>query len=366
MSKKIFISAIEYSANIHALKLIQSLKDSNLDFEIFGIFDEKIINKKSQFSPNDFRIMGFSGIIKLIPKYFKIKNQLTNLATKCDVAIFIDSSSFNIPIIKNMQNKTNTKIIYYILPQVWAWKRYRAKLLSKLCDELWGIIPFEKDYYPQDSNISYVGHPLLDEIPYSNTNKQNTNKIALMPGSRKGEIKNLFSIFKEVSQKIPNKKFILIAPKSFQNRDLNKIYGEIDNIEISFDPYTALKECEFAFVCSGTATLETTLLGIPTILAYKTRVLDFLIARSLVKLKFVGLANIFLSYKYHKSINNTNIQAPIHPEFLQFFDAQCLLDAYYNFDYDKFFKEKESLISYLEHGSAKICTNKLQNFYKNK
>ena len=363
MSKKIFISAIEYSANIHALKLIQSLRNLNLNFEIYGIFDEQIINQKSQFSPNDFRVMGFSGIVKLIPKYFDIKNKLAHLAMQCDIAIFIDSSSFNIPIIKKIQN---TKIIYYILPQVWAWKGYRAKLLSTLCDELWGIIPFEKDYYPKDSNICYVGHPLLDEIPYSNTKKQNTNKIALMPGSRKSEIKNLFPIFKEVSQKIPDKKFILIAPKNFQNKNLKHIYGEIENIEISFEPYNTLKECEFAFVCSGTATLETTLLGIPTILAYKTRMLDFLIAKSLVKLKFIGLANIFLSYKYHKNINKKKLQAPIHPEFLQFFNAQSLIDAYHNFDYERFFKEKESLINYLEYGSAKICANKLQNFYKNK
>ncbi|MBD5164287.1 lipid-A-disaccharide synthase [Helicobacter sp.] len=392
---KIFVSAIEYSANIHLANLVKSLQQARVPFVLYGIFDSALLHQRllesqtsspnttdstnlfqSAYNPESFRVMGFVGILRLIPKFFKLKQELAQIALKCDIALFMDSSSFNIPLIqtirKSLRNKSQKPphIIYYILPQVWAWKPKRAKILSEICDELWGILPFEKDFYPKTAQITYVGHPLLDAIPYSLDTPQESQKIAFMPGSRKSEIRALFPIFSQLAKtlKSQGKSAILIAPKVFEKCDLNAIYGDISAFEISFDTYLGLRQCAFAFVCSGTATLESTLLGIPTILAYKAKPLDYLIAKSLVKLNYIGLANIFLEFHvFNAPKNNPNPAIfPIHPEFLQKnVSVENLQNAYACFDYRHFFEQKKILFQYLAHGSAESCAKKLQNFAKN-
>ena len=368
---RIFVSALEYSANIHLYYLLNALQKREVDFEICGIFDAKVLKIESTFSPNEFRVMGFVGVLGLIPKFFRIKKSLVALAKECDFALFMDSSSFNIPLLKSLhQAKNKPHLVYYILPQVWAWKPYRAKILSVFCDSLWGILPFEGHYYPKTSNFSYVGHPLLDEIPFSYTKVNSSNLIAFMPGSRISEIKALFPIFKKLIKHLKkiNKKGLLIVPKHFKNRNLLEIYGDLEDFEISFETYEGLGRCEFAFVCSGTATLESTLLGIPTILVYKARWLDYWIAKRLVKLNYIGLANIFLEFlAYGLPKNNNNPQNfPIHPEFLQDqVKVEALLKAFYEFDNEKFFAQKKKLMEYLKNGSAENCARKIENFVKN-
>lgn len=370
---RIFVSALEYSANLHLMRLLSLLKAKGVCFCLCGIFDDKVLEGyHSDFSPLEFRVMGFSGILKLLPTFFKTKSQLITLANSCEIALFMDSSSFNLPLIQALFKQTHKKpyLIYYILPQVWAWKAYRAKILSETCDALWGILPFEKDFYPSNANLHYVGHPLLDSIPYSFNKQQNTHKIAFMPGSRKAEIRSLFPIFQRLATlfKQRGKTPLLIVPNTFKQQELNKIYGDVSDFIVVFDTYTGLKECSFAFVCSGTATLESTLLGIPTILAYKTRWLDYSIAKSLVQLNFIGLANLFLEfYTYQSPRNNPNPEiAPIHPEFLQHsVTPQNLLYAYENYDYAHFFSQKAKLLEYLQHGSAEICAKNLENLIKN-
>ncbi|TLD87828.1 lipid-A-disaccharide synthase [Helicobacter sp. MIT 05-5294] len=409
---KLFVSAIEYSANIHLANLLKSLQQSQTPFILYGIFDSTLLqqilgkipeianqteantldssqdsNKTTSmnytyfsqniYNPESFRIMGFVGILKLIPTFFKLKAKLAQIALQCDMALFMDSSSFNIPLIQSIRKLSSQtqpfkkpRIVYYILPQVWAWKPKRAQILSEICDELWGILPFEATFYPKTSTITYVGHPLLDAIPYSFDSPQKTQNIAFLPGSRKSEIRALFPIFNQLAKdlKSQGKNAILIIPKAFEKQDLSAIYGDICAFEISFDTYAGLKKSEFAFVCSGTATLESTLLGIPTILAYKAKLLDYWIAKALVKLNYIGLANIFLEFHLFKTPkkNPNPSNFPIHPEFLQK-DANVknLKNAYLHFDYAHFFEQKKILLEYLAYGSAESCAKKIKNFAKN-
>jgi len=335
---KILVSAIERSANIHLKEILK-----HLDAQIIGIFDkslgEPIIDLQS------LSIMGFIDALKKLPLFFKLKEEMVSLAKDADKVLLIDSSGFNLPLAKKIKQKyPNTQIIYYILPQAWAWRRGRIKELEKYIDKLCSILPFEKDYYSKNASIEYVGHPLLDEIKEFKKDLTKSNRVAFLPGSRKGEIKKLMPIFKEVRKKI-DKKAVVVIPEYFSKKDIEEIYGELLDFEISHNTHETLFKSEFAFICSGTATLESALIGTPFILAYIAKTIDYFIAKNLVNLKYVGLANIFMD----RFLNET-----IHPEFIQNeVSSKNLLEAYKNYNKEDFFKKSLLLRDYLKHGSSK-------------
>jgi lipid-A-disaccharide synthase len=259
----------------------------------------------------------------------------------------MDSSGFNLPLAKKLKKHyPNLEIIYYILPQAWAWKRGRIKVLEQTIDKLASILPFEPSYYSPTAPITYVGHPLLDEITLQKENLDDHNgTIAFMPGSRKGEIQRLLPLFDELRKKM-NKKAVLIIPKQFSDDQIEDIYGEYrQHFELSKTTHETLKKAEFAFICSGTATLEATLIGVPFILAYIANPIDFFIAKKLAHIEHVGLANIMM------------LQAKeglVHPEYLQDdVTLENLLNAYHSYDYQNYEKQAKKLKSYLNHGSAK-------------
>jgi len=165
-----------------------------------------------------------------------------------------------------------------------------------------------------------------------------------MPGSRKSEISRLLPIFKEVRTKLSEKKALIIIPPSFSEEKIASLYGDISMFEISRDTHTALTESEFAFICSGTATLEAALIGIPFTLAYIAKKVDFFIGTKLLGIKQVGLANIILT-----NYNNTTL----HNEILQEeVTVDNLLKEYYNTDREIFAQKAEELRAYLGHGSS--------------
>ena len=207
--------------------------------------------------------------------------------------------------------------------------------------------------YSDKNKITYVGHPLLDEIKDFKQELSNTNKIAFMPGSRKTEISNLMPIFKELIKKIPNKEYILIIPAKFNNEYIKKIYGDISGFTISKNTHEALKDSEYAFICSGTATLEAALIGTPFTLSYIAKKFDFFIGKMFVKLNFVGLANIFFE-KMGKPA--------LHSEFLQEdVSLNNLLNDYENMDKKLFFENSKLLRDYLKNGSSQNVSKIIQN-----
>ena len=205
-------------------------------------------------------------------------------------------------------------------------------------------MPFEKDYYSKNAPIEYVGHPLLDEIKEFKKDLIESDTVAFLPGSRKAEIKKLMPVFKEVRKKI-DKKAVVVIPKHSSKKDIKDIYGDIKDFEISHNTHQTLLKSEFAFICSGTATLESALIGTPFILAYIAKTIDYFIAKNLVDLKYVGLANIFMD-RFSNEI--------IHPEFIQNeVSSKNLLEAYKNYKKEDFFKKSLLLRDYLKHGSSK-------------
>jgi lipid-A-disaccharide synthase len=343
---KILVSALEHSANVHLKTLYKELDNT----ELIGIFDSSL--GKPIVDLRSLAIMGFVDVIKKLPFFFKLNSQMLDLADDADKVLLIDSSGFNLPLAKKIKKKYPQKeIIYYILPQAWAWKKKRIKVLEKTVDKLFSILPFEKDYYSKSAPITYVGHPLLDQIKlFKNSLNKEVEKVVFMPGSRKGEISKLMPIFHQVRESL-NVEAIIVVPEFFSDQERKDLYGDLNNFIIRHNAHQELYEADFAFICSGTATLEASLIGIPFTLAYIAKPLDYFIASNLVKLNYIGLANIMFEKIQNRSM---------HPEFLQKeVTAENLLESYNNFDRENFLQDSHTLKAYLEKGSAKTVASLL-------
>lgn len=291
-------------------------------------------------------IMGFVDVIKKLRYFFKLNAQMVELASEVDKVLLIDSSGFNLPLAKKIKKKYPDKeIIYYILPQAWAWKKKRIPVLERTIDHLASILPFEKDFYSKNAPITYVGHPLLDIIHnFKEELNEKVESIVFMPGSRKGEIKKLMPVFKEVREKL-GIEGIIIIPTHFTKEDIEELYGDLQGFKITHDTYKTLYESDFAFICSGTATLEAALIGIPFVLSYIAKPLDYFIASRLVKLNHIGLSNIMFT-----KFNDRDL----HPEFIQQdVTADNLIKAYRELDRSTFLDDSKALRAYLKHGSSK-------------
>lgn len=341
--KKILISALEPSANLHLGEVLKYLSD----YELAGIFDERY--GKPAYKSSEFSAMGFMSVLPLVFKAKRAIKELINLARDCEAVLLIDAPAFNIALAKALKEAgIKAKIIYYILPKVWAWKPKRAAIVREYCDELASILPFDERFFV---GSKYVGNPLLDEIDKFKSNVAKTGVVAFMPGSRRGEIARLMPIFKEVAKQIDAKKVLVVPP--FLLDKVDEVYGDVSGFEIASDAVSVLNESEFAFICSGTATLEAALIGTPFVLAYKARALDVMIAKMLVKIKFIGLANIMFDFMGRPPLNVELIQDDVTP--------QALLNAYKECDRDKFLHAAAELREYLGHGSSQNVANLIKN-----
>ena len=343
---KILVSALEASSNLHLIELSKHMEN----VEWLGIYE--FANQAGCYTPKDFSVMGFGDVLKKIFFFKKVFKEMLQLAQEADQILLLDSSSFHIPLAKAIKKTyPDKKISYYILPQVWAWKAWRVKAIKKYFDELYGILPFEIELY--GGKASYIGHPLLDEIPRCKEKMNKEGSLVFMPGSRRGEIERIFPIFCQLAKHFEQEKCVLVVPEFFKSLNLEETYGrEIKNFELSFDANKALYEAKFAFICSGTATLQASLIGTPFILCYKTRMLDVWIARCFVKLNHIGLANI-LSLK--------SGGGEIHQELIQ---EKCtvhnLLKIYEDMDREKFFEDVQRIKAYLRFGSSERLAKALK------
>ena len=336
---KLLVSALEPSSNLHLKEVLKHTKD----VELIGVFDKSLGTPLHDIS--EMAIMGVVDAIIKIRWFFKVADELVTLAKDADKILLMDSSGFNLPLAKKLKEKyPNKEIIYYILPQVWASRPKRVEKLEKYCDKLLGILPFEVNYYPQ-GKAQYVGHPLLDEINIHRNETEIKNVIAFMPGSRASEIKRLMPIFLELRRKLGNDiRPLLVIPPSFSRNKIAKLYRGNREFEVLRDTHEALRRSEFAFICSGTATLEAALIGVPFTLAYIAKKIDFFIGTKILGIKQVGLANIILSNYNDTTLHNEILQENV--------TVDNLLQEYYNTDRKIFAKKAEELKAYLSHGSS--------------
>ena len=338
---KLLVSAMEHSSNLHLAALKKELGD---DVELLGIFDEKLGNPAVDLSA--LAVMGFIDALKKLPFFFRLADRMVELAADADKVLLMDGSGFNLPLAKKLKKRYPDKeIVYYILPQAWAWKRKRIPVLERTVDRLASILPFEKEYYSPTAPIEYVGHPLLDEIPrFREEASPKTERVVFMPGSRRGEIRRLMPLFRQVRESL-DAEALVVVPEHFSKEEINELYGTLSSFIVTHDAHAALYESDFAFICSGTATLEASLIGTPFVLAYVAKPLDYLIARTLVKLDHIGLANIMFERFEGR---------PLHPELIQNdVTSEALLAKMHALDPEAFLADSKALRGYLGHGSSK-------------
>ena len=312
---KYYLIAGEASGDLHASNLMKELKlqDKNAEFRFLG---GDLMQKQGGKLVRHFKETAYMGFLDVIIHLKSILNNISFFKKdikkyKPDVLILVDYPGFNLRIAEFAHNE-GLKVYYYISPKIWAWKQSRVHKIKKFIDKLFIIFPFEKDFYKKfNYEVEYVGNPIMDAIEIKDSNfelfKEKYNLgdkkiIALLPGSRKSEIKHNFPTMLEVAKEFPDYQFIVAAAPSLE-KEVFKTYSKDYNIKLIYDDtYELLRHSEAAIVTSGTATLETAILNIPELVCYKGDAFSYQIAKRLIKTNYISLVNLVMNKKVIKEL----------------------------------------------------------------
>ncbi|MBN09713.1 MAG: lipid-A-disaccharide synthase [Flavobacteriaceae bacterium] len=313
---KYYIIAGEASGDLHGASLIKEIKllDKQADFRCWG---GNLMNKEGAYIVKHYRDISFMGFWEVFKNMTSIINNLKFCKRDIKIynphyIIYIDYPGFNLRIAK-WAKKKGFKNHYYISPQVWAWKENRVSTIRHSVDKLYVILPFEKIFFDKNHkySVDYVGHPLLEQIPkwkkdlnFLKNNHLSKRKkiIALMPGSRKQEINKILPEFIKAKLEFPEFQFVIAGSPGRSKSDYNFISKKIKVPIIFGKTYDLLQYSHAALVASGTATLEAALFGVPQIVCYKSNFLNYIIAKFIVKLKFISLVNLIMDKEIVKEL----------------------------------------------------------------
>jgi lipid-A-disaccharide synthase len=313
-NKKVFIAVGEASGEAHAARVIRELRQLDPDISVSGIGGDKLRDVGVEVVV-DFSELAVMGLVEVLKRYREIKtifNQVVELlkVQKPDLLIVVDYPGFNLKLAKEAK-KLGIKVLYYISPKVWAWRKGRVKTIYKVVDHMAVLFPFEVPIYQQANvPVSCVGHPLVDAVKSQLTVAEakvqfglNENKqvLGLFPGSRRSEVQALLPLMIQAAERIvrqrPNIEVVLpLAPglDSTLFDDLIAKAGVRIRV-ISGDFYELTQSCDAIVAASGTVTLEIALLAVPHFIIYKVSPLTYRILKRLVKIPYVGLCNIVTS-----------------------------------------------------------------------
>lgn len=299
----IFVSVFEPSADEITSQLIKHLQNHYEDIKILGFGGRKLreiglipFTREERIG----HIYGFEDAFLAIREHWNyLRNMIKGSRTSRPpgIALLVDYPGFNL-ILASQLKKLGIPVIYYILPQVWAWWAFRAKFLRRYTDLAIGIYPFEPRFFKRYSlNVHFFGHPLVDTYNVSSLRDRRYSKdsvVGFFPGSRPSEVTSLMPLLREVAkQLIEHGVSRLLLSKHPSVNDEN--YGECNSFEIvTAPPVDWIQEIDFAIAASGTITLELALAGIPTIVVYRVRPITYLIARSIAQVPYISIANLIL------------------------------------------------------------------------
>jgi lipid-A-disaccharide synthase len=308
---KIMISVGEASGDLHGASVANALKLLQPDVQLVGMGGQAMRDAGVDiiYDIADLGVIGFVEVVKNLRRLFKLRDFLSDYMEqeRPDVLVIIDYPGFNVRLAKVAQQK-GIPVVSYISPSAWAWGKGRAKELAQIVERVAAIFPFEADVYREaGAKVTFVGHPLLDIVKPAmerdealrHFNAQSGQyHILLMPGSRQQEITSLLpdmlAAGEKIVEQVPNCQFFLPVASTISREMLQNI---IDKYKVPVtvtigNNYDLMNICDLAIASSGTATLETSLMKVPTVIVYRLATLTYVLGKLLVKIPDIGLPNI--------------------------------------------------------------------------
>ena len=319
----IYVVAGEVSGDRLAADLVRALKKRNPELKTHGVGGAMLraAGQEQSFDLARHAVVGLTDVLKNLPKFLAFFRQVKAeiLKLKPDVVILVDYPGFNLRLAKALHRENPPPaIVYYVSPQVWAWKAGRARVMERILERLLVIFPFEVEWFSRHApklKVKWVGHPLADRWieQGSSHDHEESPCIALLPGSRPKEIARHWPMLLETAARIVqeqrNVRFVSLATGPEMRQQLEEEWVKHPTSGVSLDiisgqSLTLLKRCSMAIVASGTATLECAMAGLPMLVIYKTSWFTYLLGRLVVKLPYLSMVNVLAGEK-------------VVPEFLQ-------------------------------------------------
>lgn len=335
------IVAGEPSGDAHAAALVNALREKlpQTRFHFFGSAGQKMreAGVEAVIRADDLSIVGIPEITRALPMFWQTFRKLKEAAVqrKPDAVVLVDFPDFNLRLARSLK-KAGLNVIYYISPQLWAWRRYRAQIIRKYVDLLLAILPFEKDWYAGIGigHVEYVGNPLAGEVKAKKSKAEFCREhqldegrpiVALLPGSRHKELVRILPGLLEtagiIERNIPGAQFVVALAGSRNESEVAKIIAGLKTKNISLpeniltvhsETLEALAAADVAVVTSGTATLETAIIGTPMVIVYKTSGFNYKTLRPLIDVPHFGLINLIAQERLAVEL----IQDDFTPEIL--------------------------------------------------
>ena len=307
---KLYIIAGEASGDLHGSNLLKAMRAQHASLEVRA-WGGDLMQAQGAELVKHYRELAFMGFYEVLVNLRTILRNIhfckKDILTFCpDALVLIDYPGFNLRIAK-WAHTHGIPVLYYIAPQVWAWKENRIEAMRKHIHHLFVVLPFEKQYFEErHMPVSFYGHPLLDQISHSTETREvfrrenNLNEkpiIALLPGSRKQEILSMLPVMLEMCSRFPNHQFVVAGAPSQPKSFYTEIIGSSAATLLSGQTSEILRHAEVGLITSGTATLEAGIYRLPQVVCYKGSVISYAIAKRLVKIKYISLVNLVLNRK---------------------------------------------------------------------
>jgi len=306
---KYYIIAGEASGDLHGSNLMKAILNiaPDSDFRYWGGDDMQAVGGTLVKHYRDLAFMGFAEVIMnlgtILSNLKFCKKDITTYNP--DIIILIDYPGFNLRIAE-FAKKQNIKVVYYISPQIWAWKKNRVFKIKKVVDKMLVILPFEEEFYAKyNVEVDFVGHPLLDAIENKKSitkksfiaDNKLSNKpiIALLPGSRKQEVAEMLNTMLLLIPDYPDYQFIIAGVSTLKINYYNNIIGNKKAKLLFNNTNNIIEHAEAALVTSGTATLETALIGTPEVVCYKGNRISYEIAKRIIDIEYISLVNLIMN-----------------------------------------------------------------------
>lgn len=317
MSRTLWINAGELSGDMQAASVARALKTAAPSLRLTGMGGPHLAaaGQHNLFRVESLSVMGIAEVLSALPRALRILHGIGKALDRLrpDAVLLVDAPEFNFRVAK-MACERGIPVFYFIPPKVWAWRTGRVEFLRRYVRELLCILPFEEDFYRRHGlAVHYVGNPLVDMVNWPGLKDLplHPERVGLMPGSRRKEVRELMPLFGETARLLlaenPGLEFHCLRAPNMREDDLRALWP-VPHIPLIMDEpetrYSAMRGCACILAASGTATLETALAGVPTVVAYKVSPLSAFVGRRLVRVPFISLPNLILNRE-------------LFPEFLQ-------------------------------------------------